>query len=321
VIARRAALLALATLPGFRYARAADARVYRLGHLASTEASRMISEAETLPVLARLGFAVGRNLVVDFRHGGSDQLQDQALAMLRDGPDAIMAIGGDALTAAARATRDVPIVGYGPSPVTLGLAATLARPGGNVTGIVILATELDGKRLQLLHEALPAARRVAALIRTTSPNRPDAERGLRAAAAAAGVELHIYYAHGDAEYAVAFADMRAHRMQALVITADTVLYRDSERLSALAMDAGLPAVGQWAEMVRSGCFLAYGPSNSELRRRIAYYVARFFRGANPAEMPIEQPTEVHLAVNLKTAKALGIVVPHAILLRADEVIE
>ena len=194
-------------------------------------------------------------------------------------------------------------------------------PGGNVTGIAILAAELDGKRLDLLHEAVPAARRIAALMLPAAPLRRASEEELRAAAASTGVELLVFDAAGPGEYPAAFAAMRAGGARALVIVADPTFNRDAESLARLALKTGLPTVCEWAEMARSGCLLGYGPSRPELRRRLAYFVARIFQGAAPSDLPIEQPTHFEFTINLKTAKALGLTIPPSLLARADEVIE
>ncbi len=302
-------------------AQAAGETVYRVGELAPSAASLEITRSETLPELARLGFREGQNLILDERAGDAAEMDGLARELLLDKPNAIIAIGPDAIRAAAEATRTVPIVTFGNDPVQRGFAASHARPGGNVTGVVILAEELDGKRVDVLHEAVPAARRVAALLLPSLPYRASIEREMRAVAASLKMELLTFDAASPNDYPAAFAAMRTAGVRALVITANAMFNRDAGLLAELALKAGLPMVCEWAENARSGCLLGYGPSRSELRRRVAYYVARILQGTAPGELPIETPTHFELAINLKTAKALGLTVPPSLLARADEVIE
>jgi putative ABC transport system substrate-binding protein len=201
------------------------------------------------------------------------------------------------------------------------LATSLGRPGGNVTGVIILISELDAKRFDLLRQAVPSARRFAALISSLSPQRAGTERELRKFAAETGITLQVLYAAGPAEYSARFVSMRAARAQALVIAANATFYRDGAQLAALALDAGVPTVCEWAEMAQLGCMLGYGPNRTELRRRLAHYIARIFRGAAPADIPVEIPTHFEFAINQKVARTLGITIPADLLARADNVIE
>jgi putative tryptophan/tyrosine transport system substrate-binding protein len=296
-------------------------KIYRLGHLAVAEASVELTVQNTLPALQKLGFEVGRNLVFDSRLASPDELGAAARALVATKPDVIVAIGGEALRAIGAATRTVPIVVYGPDVVAEGFARSLARPGGNVTGVVILSGELDAKRLELLREAVPAARRIAALRGQITREREASEQALRTIAAKAGFEIQFYHAHRHEEYSAAFAAMRVAGVEALAIGASPVFFRDTSRLVVLAQEARLPTVCEWPSMAKAGCLLGYGPDQSGIRRRLADYIARIFRGEAPGEMPIEQPTKLDLVVNLKTAKALGLVVPESLVIRAGEVIE
>jgi putative ABC transport system substrate-binding protein len=301
-------------------AAAQEARVYRLGLLTQTQRSIDLTRSLTLPELARLGFAEVRDFVLEVRVGDAEAMPRLARDLVAARPDAIIAISNVPIRAAYEATRTVPIVMFGTDPVGEGFAASLARPGGNVTGVAILAAELDAKRLELLHEAVPAARIVAAL-HFRAPARVASAREMRARAASAGVEFLAFDVGGSGDYPAAFAGMRAGGAQVLAIAAHSELFRDADQLCALALEARLPTIGEWSDMARSGCMLGYGPSQAELRRRIASFVARVFRGAVPGELPIEQPTRFELAINLRTARALAITVPEALLARADEVIE
>jgi putative ABC transport system substrate-binding protein len=205
-------------------------------------------------------------------------------------------------------------------PVTAGFAESFARPGGNITGIAMFATVLDAKRLQLLHEALPAARRIAVL--AVSEKRHEMTLAAMAVTASAeGIELAPVYAEGPASYPRAFTAMRVAAAQALVIVAAPEFNRDAEILAALATDAGLPTMCEWGQMAARGCLLGYGPVAPELWRRAADYVLRILRGANPAALPIEGPARFEFAVNLKTAQQLAVTIPNSVLLRADQLIQ
>src|SRR5262245_10235634 len=293
-------------------------RVYRLGHLANSLGSETVTRDITLPELAKLGFIEGRNLVVDWRVGSSDVQPGLMRELLAAQPDAVIAIGPAGIVA-ARATRTVPIVTFGFDPIELGLAASYARPGGNVTGVVILVSELEAKRLQLLLEAVPGRRRVAALVSSAAP--VSHEAALRKAVAGVGVELLVFTVAAPADYPAAFAAMLAAGAPVLVISATSEFYRDGEQLAALALEARLPTVCEWAEMAHTGCLLGYGPNRTALRLRIANQIAQIFRGAAPGEIAIERPTVFEFAINLKIAKALGVTVPATLLAQARELIE
>jgi putative ABC transport system substrate-binding protein len=197
---------------------------------------------------------------------------------------------------------------------------SLRRPGGRITGQTILDDELESKRLEILIEALPHLRRIAVLA-PDPPRGPLAEAALLETAARLGVSLDIVRVATSEGYGTAMAHMRTTGAEAVVVTSFAGFSTTVSELSPLAIDAGLPTVCQWVTMARAGCLLGYGPSQRAIRLRTADYVARIFRGANPAEMPIEQPTVFEFAINLRTARALGITIPPALVARADEVIE
>ncbi len=312
------ALLLLVTIVAPASAQTTGERVYRLGVLALPGPSLASIQSETLPELARLGFAEGRNLVVDARTGDAPALPGLVRELLLARPDAIIASSSFATEAARQATTTVPIIGFGFEALGQG---SLARPTGNVTGVVILTAELDGKRLELLHEALPGVGRVAMLLFTGSSTRQAVEREMRAVAARIRIELLTFPVGGPEHYPSAFAAMRAAEAQALLIPAGPIFYRDGGRLAELAAANGLPTACEWAEMARSGCLLGYGPNLGQVRRRLAHYAAGTFRGAMPRDLPVETPTHFEFAVNMRVARALGITVPPSILIRADEVIE
>jgi len=210
---------------------------------------------------------------------------------------------------------------FADDPIGLGLATSFAKPDRNVTGIANMVVELQAKRLELVLEMTQKSRRVAMLFRRTSGARERGERELRDSAAKAGIELSVYSADGPSNYLAAFSAMRRAGVEALVIGADPQLFADRELLAAHALEARIPTSCEWASMARAGCLLGYGANQAALRRRLARFAARILHGATPAELPIEQPTTFELAVNLKTAKALGVTIPPTLLARADEVIE
>lgn len=321
-IARRV-VVATAPLLGAPFvSRAQESRrVFRVAHLALTQRSEQLTREQVLPVLADAGFVVGRNLVFEGRHGDVAALPDLAREIVAGRPDVVVAIGAHPVRAMAHATRSVPIVMFADDPVAAGVAASLARPGGNVTGIANLVVDLQAKRLGLLLEALPAVRRIGALLRASSPTRAALERELGVATTRAGIGLAIAYADGAADYAPAFAALRAAAVEAIVIGPDPQFYADAARIVDLATAARLAASCEWPDMARIGCLIGYGADQIALRRRLALYVERILRGADPAEMPIEQPTVLELTINLRTATTLGLTLPAALLLRADEVIE
>ena len=217
------------------------------------------------------------------------------------------------------ATRTVPIVAFGHDPVEAELAQSHAWPGGNVTGVAILAHQLEGKRLSILHETVPGRRRVAALLSKT--RNPVSEPSLRKAAAGLGVELLPFTVAGPADYRGAFAAMRAASAEALVIAATSEFNRDAAQLAGLALEARLPTVCEWADMARQGCMIGYGPNRAALRKRLAVQIALIFRGTAPGDVAIELPAVFDFAVNQKIARSLGVSIPLTVLADADEVME
>jgi putative ABC transport system substrate-binding protein len=273
-----------------------------------------------MPELAQRGFIENRNLAITTHVGLTTQIPELAREALANKPHVVVATTTFAIQAVHAASSTVPIVmSYiGEDPVSIGLAKSLAKPGGIVTGIVLLAPELDGKRLGVLHEAVPSARRVAILAgRETPANVKEMQR----VALSLGLEAIVFLADEPADYKAVFASMRAARVEALAIASVPEFFRDAAILSREAVEASLPTVCEWASMAREGCLVGYGPNRDALRRRVADYVARILGGAPPGELPIEQPTVFEFAINLKTAKALGLTVPATLLARADEVFE
>jgi putative ABC transport system substrate-binding protein len=298
----------------------AAGRVWRIGVLTPVEDNGVRSVI--LPYLATRGFVEGRNLVVDFRIGAEEQMPELAQALVGDKPDAIIAISDWALHPARAATSIIPIVAapMGADPVLAGVAESWAHPGGNVTGVSLIAPELEIKRLSLLREVLPSVHRIAVL----SNHRKVVEAGLlplRKAAAEVGLELVEIWVESPNEYATAFDRMRGDGAEAVVIVPTPELYRDTELLAALAAKTRLPAIGGSRESAQRGLLIGYGPSLRELGRQAAGYVERILNGAQAGELPFQGPTHLDFAINMRTAKALGLTIPPSLLVGADEVIE
>ena len=297
-------------------------KVFRLGVLSPSADSFTRMRGTTIPELARLGFVEGRNLVVEARFGTTEQLPALARELAAARPDAVLAVTAAAIRALRQEAGATPIVAsfIGEDPVAAGFAASLAHPGSNVTGIVMLAPELDAKRLDLLHEVVPGARRIAALAVSALRDAPNLV-AMREVAGRDGLVLLPFYAATPDEYRAAFAAMQNAGADALQIVSAPEFFSDARTLAALAVETKLPTICEWRSMAVDGCLVGYGPDFVGLLRRTADYVARIFRGAAPGELPIEGPARFEFAVNLKTVKALDLTVPPAILARADEVIE
>jgi ABC-type uncharacterized transport system substrate-binding protein len=237
--------------------------------------------------------------------------------------DVIVTNGGvPPAQAAERATKAIPIVFSGTvDPVAAGLVASLARPGGNITGPSLMSDQLIGKDLELLREVVPTVTRVAALWNPTNPGNTHQLRWAEAAAAASGVRLLSVEARGRAEIDRAFVAMARERAGALLVLMDGIFYDQRERIAALAAKNRLPAVYGFSAFAEAGGLMSYAASRSDSYRQTAVYVDKILKGAKPSELPVEQPTKFELVINLKTAKALGLTIPPSLLLRADQVIE
>lgn len=320
------ALLAAGVAPP-RRASAQPGRVYRLGILALSAApppSEQVTAAILIPnALREMGYAAGRELVVDVRYaeGRLDRLPALARELLRLRPDVIVGISAASTRALRAATTTIPIVLYGNvDPIAAGLVRSLAKPEGNVTGVLIApAGTLAAKKLELLKDAVPGATRIAFL----APPDPGIKlqvQETRQAAAALGIKLTVTEVQAG-EYERAFAALAAERPEALFVGAHTFFVRDRKRIIALAAKHRLPAMYEWPEQVEDGGLMSYGSSLPGTTRRVAVYVDRLFKGARAADLPFEQPAEFQLAINLRTARALGLTVPPSLLARADRVIE
>lgn len=302
-------------------------RVYRLGVLRPTarprQPDRTAAEVSLPAALARLGYVEGRNLVIEARYadGHLDRLPSLARELVGLQVDAILVVTVSAVEAAMAATSTIPLIIWGNfDPVALKFVASFARPGGNVTGVLIAADGTLGvKKLELLKEAVPRARRIGVLApqdaNTLRMQLPELER----AAPPLGVDLAVVTVR-DNDYARAFATLAARKVDALFVAATTYFMTDRVPIVDLALQYRLPSMWEWREQVEAGGLMAYGTSLLARVGRIADYVDRIFKGGSPAEMPIDQPAKYELALNLATAKSIGLALPQAFLLRVDEVI-
>jgi putative tryptophan/tyrosine transport system substrate-binding protein len=248
-----------------------------------------------------------------------ERLPSLAARIVADHPVVVVAMGPAAARALKDATTSIPIVAFTSFPVEAGLAASLARPGGNLTGVSLITTELDAKRLGLLAEFAPSAKRIAILRDRAVP--ADHLSDLGVAAQGAGIALDVFEVARPDEIGPAMRLAKSRGAQGLNVLASPMLNGSVEEIAGTARELGLPTVCQWREMAQAGCLLSYGPSFMEGYRLTAAQMDRVLRGADPAGLPILQPTHFELVINLKTAAAIGLVIPPSLLIRADEVIE
>jgi putative tryptophan/tyrosine transport system substrate-binding protein len=276
--------------------------------------------------LRETGYVEGRNLAIEYRwaEGQNDRLPALAAELIRRQVSVIVTAGSTPAALAARnATTTIPIVFYlGADPVEAGLVTSLSRPGGNLTGVVTLNVEVAPKRLELLHELVPTATVIAALVNPTNPVLAETlTRDLEAAAHTLGIKLHVLHASSDQDFGAVFASLVQLRAGGLVIGADPLFNSRGEQLAALAVRHAVPAIYQFREFVSAGGLLSYGTTVVDTYRPLGVYTGRILKGEKPAELAVQQATKLELIINMKTAKTLGIPVPLPLIGRADEVIE
>jgi putative ABC transport system substrate-binding protein len=300
-------------------------KVQRVGVLASGSPTTSGPFIEALRRgLHDLGWVEGRNVALDvrFAEGSMDRLAGLAAELVRGEPDVIVAGPSTVAQAARRATATIPIVMVGVGdPVALGFAASLSRPGGNMTGLASFLPELSAKSLQLFKELVPGVTRIAILMNPGNPAHEPSLKQTETAALALALTIVPVRARGPEEFAGAFDAMVAGRAGAAEIYGDPVFARHRDGLVTLALRARMPTMFRGRQDVEAGGLMAYGPDFLDLNRRAAVFVDRILKGAKPGELPIEQPTKLELLINMKTARVLGLAVPPALLLRADRVIE
>jgi putative ABC transport system substrate-binding protein len=269
------------------------------------------------------GYTEGRDVVIEWRSANGDYKRAPELAaeLVWRKVDVVVVESTPAAQAVKAATSTIPIVmAIVADPVGSGLVASLAHPGGNITGVSLMATELNAKRLQLFKEAIPRLTRVAVLWNPDTPFHAKVIEELKAAAPPLSIVLSFADAKTLTQFGSAFSKIRRARAQALYVIQDGFFWAHSATIIGLASKAQLPAIYGERDFVDAGALMSYGPNLGDLYRQSAGYVDKILKGAKPGDLPIEQPTKLELVVNLKTAKALGITIPESILLRADEVI-
>ena len=305
-------------------------KVARIGYLVtgSLESSEMRARLDAFRQgLRERGYVEGQNILIEYRlaDGKIERLPSLATELARLKVDLIVAVATPAARAAQQATTTIPVVAVAMGdPVRDGLVASLARPGGNITGSTFLGPELVPKRLELLKEALPKVSRVAALWHPGAfgeRTSQDMLKGTEAAVRTLGVHLQLVDVRRPDELDRAFSTMTRERSDALIVFPSSMLFSERRRIVALVAKSRLPSMFNNRESVELGGLISYGTNLTDLNRRAATYVDKILKGAKPADLPVEQPTTFELVINLKTAKALGLTIPPSLLLRADEVIQ
>jgi putative ABC transport system substrate-binding protein len=299
-------------------------KVRRIGYVSTTLPGSVTHEAFRQG-LRDLGYTEGKDIVIEWRHaeGNPDRLPDLAADLVRLNVDIIVAPSYQGALAAKQLTKTIPIVMNTGAPIELGLVTSLARPGGNVTGMTDLAPDLGGKRLELLKEIIPKLTRVAVLRPAGGLNGAVVFKEMQAPARALGFQLQsVEVQTSDLDFESAFETGSKGRAGAVVVIGAPVFNRHHKRIADLALKHRLPSSHRWSEYTESGGLMSYGVDRIDLyRRHIASYVDKILKGAKPADVPVQQPTKFELVINLKTARALDLVIPPAVLMEADKVIK
>jgi len=327
-VQRRDFLITAGALLAAPFAEAQQAaKIARLGYLGNSVTALAHLRKAFLEGLRDLGYVEGRNVMIEYRYaeGKLERFPALAAELVALKVEVIVALPTPAAQAAKQVTNTIPIVFAGSGdPVANGLVTSLARPGGNVTGLSGLGPELVGKCLEQLKQAVPGVSRVAVLWQPGGQGERADRNNLKVAEVAAralGMRLQIVEARGTADFDRAFSDMTTARADALTVLPSNMFNTERRRLVDLAAKNRLPAVYQFREYVDAGGLMAYGANLADLNRRAAIYVDKILKGAKPGDLPVEQPTKFELVINLKTAKALGLTIPPSVLGRADEVIQ
>jgi putative ABC transport system substrate-binding protein len=304
-------------------ARAQQKAMPVIGYLSSTSPGPYL--AMYRQGLSEMGYVEGQNVAIEYRsaEGRVDRLPAMAVDLVDRKVDLIAAFGGIASARAAKnATSTIPIVFLiGTDPVADGLAVSFARPGGNLTGVSLLIQALYAKRLELISELVPRARVIDLLINPAGMNAEGVIREVKEAARTRGLELQIWKAASETEIDAAFPALVERHAEALIVSANPLFDTCRDQLLALAASHAIPAIYAWREFAATGGLISYGASLADVNRQLGIYAGKILKGAKPADLPVQQPTKFELVINLKTAKALGLTLPQALLARADEVIE
>jgi len=304
-------------------AQAQPGKIPRIGYLSLRSGPSSLDEAFQQG-LRELGYVEGQNISVEYRwiDWKLDRVSALAAELTRLKVDVIVSTGGTATALAVKnAVKTVPVVFTSGDPVRSGLVASLDRPGENLTGVSLLNTELQSKRLELLKEAVPGVSRVALLSNPASPLAAGVVKELEGTARALRVKLQVLEAREPREIDDAFSAMTRERAGALLVYSDPLFFAQRKRIVDLARKSRIPASYEWREFAEDGGLMSYGASITDQYRRLATYVDKILKGAKPGDLPVEQPTKFELVINLKAAKALGLTIPPSVLGRADQVIE
>ena len=303
-------------------------KIPRIGYLSNTDPATESTRSEAFRAgLRALGYVEGQNVAFEYRYAErkADRLPELAAELVRLKVDIIVASGSDTVVRAAKnATKTIPIVmsGQGIDPVEVGLVESLARPGGNVTGLTNLTGELGGKRLELLKQAVPKVARVAALYDPAALGSVrQLKEDLPAAARALGLTIQLWEVQETDGFERVFAARGKERPDGLYVLGGTLMRANEKRILDFALKSRLPSMYFTREFVDAGGLMSYGADRVDSDRRVAYYVDRILKGAKPADLPVEQPTKFEFVINLKTAKQIGLTIPQSVLYRADKVIK
>jgi len=318
------ALFSLVVAPGFPAQAQQTMKIPRVGILSGGSSASSTQVAALRQGLRKLGWVEGQTILIDVRsaQGKRNRMRELAIELVRLKPDVIVAVATNAILAVKQVTTTVPIVTpQVGDPVASGLIASLARPGGNITGLTQVSPELSGKRLELLKEAFPDVSRVAVLWNPDSPGSVLTFKEMEIAARALGLELQSVKVRHAADFEKGFSAVIKQQANALVFVRAALTRFHQKRILDFAENKRLPAIYDSKDLVESGGLMSYGVDFADLWHRAATYVDKILKGANPAQLPVEQPTKFELVINLKAAKQIGLTIPPNVLARADRVIK
>ena len=331
VVKRKIAILTLCVMlfaPCFSASAQQPKKVFRIGYLSASDPASESTRSEAIRLALRdLGYIEGQNIAIEYRYaeGKIDRYAELAAELVRLKVDIILVAGGTGVIQAAKnGTKTIPVVMAGTpiDPVEAGLVDSLARPGGNVTGLTLLTRELGGKRLELLKEAVPKLARVAVLYDPASrASVLDVKEVLPVTARARRLTIQPWEVRGTDDFDRVFAAMGKQRSDGLYVPSDAVLRINQKRIVGFALKSRLPSMYIDSPFVDAGGLMSYGADLADSYRRVATYVDKILKGAKPADLPVERPTKFQLVINLKTAKQIGLTIPQSMLYRADKVIK
>ncbi len=300
-------------------------KLHRIGFLGNSTAALEVNLVGPFrDGLRELGYVEGRDVAIEYRwaEGRYERFPALVAELIAAKVDVLVTAGTPAALAVKRATTSIPLVMVAVGdPIGTGLVKSLARPGGNLTGLVSIAPDLEGKRLELLTEIVPKLSAVAFLSNPANPFHATSEKQARAAARALHLKVEFFPVRAESEFDRAFLAMGGQRPGALVMLADRLFLHHRARIVEFAAQHRLPTMYAYTELVEAGGLMSFGPSYPGMHRRAAYFVDRILKGGKPADLPMEQPSKFELLINLKTARALGLVIPQPVLLRADDLIQ